>query len=228
MWLKRSIERIENALDGGGAAQERAVNAVLERRASYPSDDALLDALLELMPAEQPLCNASLACIARALRVRPSGTSGDDDIDEASQLRFWCTIAERFPLHATGSTFAHTFAHACCADAMLAVGDEDAALARFLDAAELEPELVPEFGDAMAPIAERAGGDAWLRFQVVDLRARINDPEQADDIRERYSELLSEHRHDSAALGRIRPLGELLNRLTDAELLPRAFVRRGD
>jgi tetratricopeptide (TPR) repeat protein len=210
MWLKRFIERVTGPDEPAQAAQ---VGAVLDRRGVFENDQALLDGLLEVLDA--PLEDAALARVARALRVRPAG---DVEIDPGDQLDFWTALARRHP--------ANPYVHACLGDALLAAGRSDEALLPLLEAIELEPSLVAEFGDDLAPLAGRAGGLEHLRYQLADLRARLDDPDEAEEVRERYSEMLEDYRGNEPAMARIRALGAVINQLAAAGKLPRAFVRR--
>ena len=209
MWLKRFIERVTGPDE---PAQATRVGAVLDRRGVYDDDQAFLTALLAVLDA--PLEDAALARVARALRVRP----GEIDVDPEAQLDFWTALARRHPKS--------PYVHACLGDALLASGRSDEALRPLLEAIELEPSLVAEFGDDLAPLAGRAGGLDHLRYQLADQRARLDDPDEADEVRERYSELLEDYRGNEPAMERIRALGAFINQLVAEDKLPRAFVRR--
>lgn len=223
-WLKRFIERVlDRSRSDRPTSQERRVEDVLFKRSLYDSPEAFLEDLLAELPPDEPLEDAALARIVRALR----GPRGDaaDEIDEAheAKLGFWRTLAERFP--------DHPYAVACHGHALLVAEESSAALQRFLGAFALDPALFDEFADEIEGIAREHGGEVWLEYRLSGLRARIesccDSEEEADLIREQYSELLDEHRGDAAALARIREVGKRIAELTDAEKLPRAMVRRG-
>lgn len=214
MWLARFIDRMLDP-EGGTRGQERRVQQVLDRRGTYDHDEALFEALLKVLPASEPLEQASLARIIRALRLEPAG---ELELDADAELSFWAALGQRFPDNA--------YVQACWGDGLRAADRTAEALDHLLRAFELDPSLVDEFSDDVEPLAERAGGEAWLRYRICDLRSRFDDPEHADEIREVYSELLEDHRGDPASMARLRELGRQINELTAADKLPRAFVRR--
>jgi len=224
MWLRRFIERVlDRSRSDRLTTQERRVEDALYKRSLYESPEAFLDELLAQLPPDERLEDAALARIVRALR----GPRGDvaDEIDEAheAKLEFWRALAERFPDHA--------YAVACHGHALLVAEQRSGALERFLQAFTLDPSLFDEFGDELESVARSQGGGAWVRYQLCGLRARVesccDSEEEADLIREQYSELLDEYRGDEAALQEIRAVGKRIAELTDAEKLPRAMVRRG-
>ncbi len=221
MWLDGLIDRISGLGDRlagreptGDADQAQRVRAVLDRRGLYDGDDAFLDALLAALPADQPLTATSLAQVARALRVRPQ----ELDVNAAAEIDFWRRLAERFP--EDGGV------RACLSSALVDDQQQQRALEAALDAVDRDPALVAELADEVTALADRAGGHASLRLELAELAARLDEPDDADDIRERYSELLEDHRSDGAATAHIRRLGARINQLTAAGKLPRAFVRR--
>lgn len=224
MWLKRFIERVlDRSRSDRLTAQERRVEDVLFKRSLYESPEAFLEELLAQLPPDEPLEDAALARIVRSLR----GPRGDaaDEIDEAheAKLEFWRGLSNRFPDHA--------YALACHGHALLVAEERAAALQRFLGAFALDPLLFAEFGDDLETVAREQGGEAWLGYQLCGLRARIegccDSEDEADHIREQYSELLEEHRDDEAALDKVRELGKRIAELTAENKLPRAMVRRG-
>lgn len=221
MWLDGLIDRISGLGDrlagrepAAGADQDHRVRAVLDRRGLYDGDGAFLDALLAALPVTDPLTATSLARIARALRVRPQ----ELDVDAAAEIDFWRRLADRFP--DDGGV------RACLSSALVDDQQQQLALAAALDAVDRDPSLVAELADEVTALADRAGGHASLRLELAELIARLDEPEEADDIRERYSELLEDHRGDGTATAHIRRLGARINQLTAAGKLPRAFVRR--
>jgi hypothetical protein len=214
MWLARFIDRWLDGGDGAGE-QARRVQDVLDGRGAYADDAALFEALLRVMPAGEPLEQTSLAHIVRALRVDPAG---EVDLDPDAELAFWAALGARFPDDA--------YIQACWGDGLRASDRRAEGLERLLRAFELDPSLVDEFADDVELLAERSGGQVWLRYRICDLRSRLDDPDQSDDIRELYSELLEDHRDDPASMARLRALGRQINELTAEDKLPRAIVRR--
>ncbi len=225
MWLDGLIDRLSGRISGLGdriSGRDRAgdaeaaarVQEVIDRRGLFDGDRAFLDALLAAMPAGDPLAAVSLARVAQALRVRPQ----ELDLDAAAEIAFWQRLAERFPDHGG--------VRACLSSALVDDQQQQPALAAALDAVERDPSLVAELADEVTSLAARAGGHASLRLEIAELIARLDEPDDADDIRERYSELLEDHRGDGPATARIRQLGARINQLTAAGKLPRAFVRR--
>jgi len=219
MWLDGLIDRISGLGDRLGGRepaddQDRRVRAVLDRRGLHDGDVAFLEALLAALPAAEPLLAASLARVARGLRVRPQ----ELDLDAAAEIDFWQRLAERFP--DDGGV------RACLSSALVDDQQQQRALDAALDAVERDPSLVAELADEVTALADRAGGHASLRLELAELAARLDEPDEADDIRERYSELLEDHRSDGTATAHIRRLGARINQLTAAGKLPRAFVRR--
>jgi len=224
MWLKRFMERVlDRSPSGRSTPQERRVEDVLYKRSLYDDPNAFFAALLAQLPPDEPLDGGALARIMRGLR----GPRGDaaDEIDEAHEavLTFWRELAERFPDNA--------YAVACYGHALLVADERAQALDRFLFACALDSTLFGEFGDELEPVARGQGGGAWLGYRLCALRARVEgcdeSAEEADLLREQYSELLDEYRGDDAAVQQIREVGRRITQLTEAGSLPRAMVRRG-
>lgn len=118
------------------------------------------------------------------------------------------------------------------ADALLAAGRRDEAMAQYLAVFERDPGLLVELGGDLEKIAAEMGGDVWLDYRLAGLRAAIDDAGQADDggdtdwVREVYGELLEEHRDDAARLARVRAVGRLIDAAVERGDLPRALIRR--
>lgn len=99
-------------------------------------------------------------------------------------------------------------------------------LAELLDRCEQDPTLVAAVPPAVAQ-SLREEGNMRLRWQIVELRAQVARATADDDrIRERYSELLDEHRSEPGALASLRPVGEEIRRLEEQGLLPNTLVAR--
>jgi hypothetical protein len=222
MSLARFIDRLFGARSGDASSdQARRVDELLYRHSLFDSPGRFADALLAALPAGEPPAPEVLARVARGLRDDHVDGAGFDEAGAEAAVRFWQTLAGRFP--------ADAYVAACHADALLAAGRADEATGRFLDAFERDPSLFDEFDGDLEPLARRAGGAAWLRHQLARLRALLAGDldDTGDEIREAYSELLDEHAGDRAALELIRPLGRRIEELEAAGALPRAFIRRG-
>lgn len=227
MWFKRFINSVlARRSRGGGSEQERRIAELLALRAEYPGLRSFLNAVLDALPPEEPLQDATVARMARSLRGIHADRLFADEAELAEHAEFWFRVSYNFPDSA--------YARACYADILAAADDVDGALAHFADAFDAKPELLFEFGNEVYDMAKRAGGDIWLRYQIACLRAALDQgahdavaDEDDDYVRELYSELLEEYRDDPAAMRRILHIGAQLRDLEAEDRLPRAIVRRG-
>jgi len=122
------------------------------------------------------------------------------------------------------------------ADVLLAEGRRDEAMAEFLAVFSREPTLLDHFSARLDPIAGELGGEVWLAYRLIGLRAALeaartpsfssDADELAELLRESYVELLEEHRGSSEATQRIRAIGRLIDEATSRGELPRALIRR--
>jgi hypothetical protein len=123
------------------------------------------------------------------------------------------------------------------ADALLAAGRREEGMAEYLEIFARDPGLVVELGPGIEQVAAEVGGDVWLDFRLVGLRAAldvaaaavaaVDDDADAEWVREAYGELLEEHRDDGARLARIREVGRLIDAAVERGDLPRALFLRG-
>ena len=120
------------------------------------------------------------------------------------------------------------------ADALLAAGRREEGMAEYLEIFARDPGLVVELGPGIEQVAAEMGGDVWLDFRLVGLRAAldvaaaaVDDDADAEWVREAYGELLEEHRNDGARLARIREVGRLIDAAVERGDLPRALFLRG-
>ena len=84
---------------------------------------------------------------------------------------------------------------------------------------------VRETGDALAV---DVGGELALRWRIAVLRSVMNDPPDADAVREFYGELVDRYRDDPKALAIVKPLGDEIRRLESEGSLPSTLVIRSD
>lgn len=103
-------------------------------------------------------------------------------------------------------------------------------MAGYLAVFARDPGLLVELGGELEPVAAELGGDVWLEFRLLGLRAGLEGaPRSTDDadwVREAYGELLEEFRGDAVRLARIRAVGRLIDAAVERGDLPRALVRR--
>lgn len=132
-----------------------------------------------------------------------------------------------------GSAVDHQLqARAGRAAALLASGRREEAMAEYLAVLARDPGLLVELGDEPERVAAELGGEVWLEYRLLALRAALDAPGAAeadgdtDWVREVYGELLEEHRGDRARLARIRAVGRLIDAAVARGDLPRALVRR--
>lgn len=204
--------------------QERRVAALLDRREQFAELAAFLSALIDLLAREPALEDGSVARLALAL----------DGEDMGPAARFWAELSARFPDHALVA--------ACHGNALLRDGRDEEAVGRFTTALGLDPQVVVELEDGARELACALGGPLWLRYQLAELRVLLaeledgadgadEDPDAAEElgeeVRERYSELLDEHRDDPEALAQIREVGAIIAHLERDGLLPQCLIRRG-
>src|SRR5690606_3520016 len=140
---QRVVERLEHHAEAGELAALAADLGAELSRGQAPSEPAL-------------------ARIARAF--------DQCEADDAVRVRFWQTLAERFPDHA--------YILACLGDALLYAGHDADAMSAFLAAFEIAPALVETFDDA-ADLAHSLGGMPWLTYQLAELRAALAAAEAA-------------------------------------------------
>ncbi len=129
-----------------------------------------------------------------------------------------------------GAADAELHALARRADALLAAGHRDEAMAQYLAVFARDPGLLVELGGELERVAAEMGGDVWLDYRLAGLRAALEQEgdgaDDADWVREVYGELLEEHRGDAARLTRIREVGRLIDAAVERGDLPRALIRR--
>lgn len=114
------------------------------------------------------------------------------------------------------------------ADALLAADRPEEAMADYLAVFARDPGLFVELGVELEQVAARIGGDVWLEYRLLGLRAALEAAgDDGDWVREAYGELLEEHRGDPARLARIRAVGRLIDAAVERGDLPRALIRRG-
>jgi hypothetical protein len=122
---------------------------------------------------------------------------------------------------------AELHARARRADALLAAGRKADAMAEYLAVFARDPGLLVELGAEVERVACDLGGDVWLEYRLLALRAGLEGAaDDADWVREAYGEILEEHRDDPARVARIRAVGRLIDAAVTRGDLPRALVRR--
>ncbi len=112
------------------------------------------------------------------------------------------------------------------AQALLAAGRKADAMADYLAVFARDPGLLVELGAELEPVAAELGGEIWLEFRLLGLRAGLEGAADDDWVREAYGELLEEYRDDPVRLARIRAVGRLIDAAVARGDLPRALVRR--
>jgi hypothetical protein len=179
------------------SAQAKQVLDVLNSRQSFAAAGPWLGRVLELLPAGSQLQDDTLQALVSHLR----GGYGDEYVkigaDLAAHLRFWQTLAARFP---DRPRLAGIFA-----DTLLIGGRIPEALDRFLEAFEADPTLLYQFGGELYDHMKEAGGRRWLRYRLAIVRAALADHPRDDDyIRDQLDEIRREFANDSEALPEIR------------------------
>ena len=177
----------------------------MNSRKRYPDAQAWFEALLALLPNGQDLEEETLHALESHLR---GGYAEEylkigDDLPE--HLRFWKTLAERFPTKpkALGNY----------ADTLLLAGKVPEAADTFLAAFQKDPALIYEFGGELYDVMKELGGRHWLEYQLTVLRAAVAEPEvNRDYIRETAHLLRGEFRNDPEALCRINEIAGDANR----------------
>jgi hypothetical protein len=122
---------------------------------------------------------------------------------------------------------AELHARARRAEAQLAAGHKAEAMAGYLAVFARDPGLLVELGAELEPVAAELGGEIWLEFRLLGLRAGLEGAaDDPDWVREAYGELLEEYRDDPVRVARIRAVGRLIDAAVARGDLPRALVRR--
>jgi tetratricopeptide (TPR) repeat protein len=176
--------------------QVRQVLDVLNARQRYPDAHAWFEGLLALLPKGQELEEET----ERALESHLRGGYGAEYVkigdDLREHLRFWKTLAERFPEKPKML--------ANYADTLLLAGQIPEAMDTFLAAFQKDPVLVYKFGGELHDFMKELGGPRWLEYQLTLLRAALAEPEiNRDYIRETLDSLRREFKNDPEALRRI-------------------------
>ncbi len=176
--------------------QAQQVLDILNARGSFPNARVWFDGLLDLLPKCQEFEEDTLVALESHLR----GGYGSEYLkigdDLREHLRFWKTLAERFPEKpkALGNY----------ADTLLLAGHIPEAMDAFLAAFEKNPVLVYKFGGELYDYMKEMGGERWLGYQLALLRAALAEPEpDRGYIGETLDSLRSEFRNDPEALRRI-------------------------
>ena len=109
----------------------------------------------------------------------------------------------------------------------MAPPEDTARLEGLVRACEADLAQVAAARSQAAALADAIGGELGFRWAVVDLRAILAAPPPDDDsVRERYGELLDQHREHPERLATLRLIGDEIRRLEEAGVLPSALVVR--
>lgn len=148
-------------------------------------------------------------------------------------LSFWRRVHTRFSQD-NDCRWAYAVALAEEAEWHQATAPPETSLNLFLRASETDCScLTLDEATRFEELAEARGGEAWVRFQISSLRLKLDQnfvrnlsEDEADSIRETYSELLDENAENPTSLSRIKEVGKLIIAAERAGRLPTAFVRR--
>jgi len=207
-WLERLRDRVAGPRESAAA---RRVREAIEARGAA----ADLAAWLAAVEAACGGADASALALVAAEVPTEAPTDGGDG---AAILAFWRAIADRH---------GQPWLRVRRAEAELAAGDNRAALDLYLDACETSTDLALDESDRVEPLAAAAGGEALFRWQLALLRAYLDHvPDDADWIRERYSELLDGYRDQPDRLARLYELGARIREMEAAGELPQTMVVR--
>lgn len=174
--------------------QARRVQDVLEKRNAYTSTQDWLESVLGAFLTDEPLHDDSLSILEQQLRGGYGWeyTKIQDEYDE--HISFWRRLVQRFPKNPK--------LLGILADTLLLAGRKDEALDLFLDAFHQEPTLVYEFGGELNDLFREKGGEYWLEYQLVLIRAALktDNEEYAQEVLRR---LLEDYREDETAMKKI-------------------------
>ena len=174
--------------------QAQMAKDVLDKRNLYSSTQDWLESLLALFHAEETMQDDSLDLVEQELRGGYGWeyTKIQDEYNE--HISFWRRLAQRFPEKPK--------LKGILADTLLLAGRKDEALDLSLEAFRLDPILVYKFGGELNDFYKEKGGEHWLDYQLVLVRAAL-ESENEEYAREVYQRLLEEHRGDEAAMKKI-------------------------
>ncbi|MEM9490563.1 MAG: hypothetical protein AAGC55_15555 [Myxococcota bacterium] len=193
------------------------------------------------------LGQALLAELERGDRFGPSevaalaGALESGDLGDEVRAKLWSAMVARAPERG--------LLRIGCGDTLLAMGRQREAAEILIEAVERAPAEVDEFVEDIAAVVAGVGdsdddraGALHMRLHLAQLRAALRDIADGDssgqssalggglaaeDVRERYSELLESSRDYGPVLAQVRELGAVIRELEERGVLPQAFMRRG-
>jgi hypothetical protein len=104
-------------------------------------------------------------------------------------------------------------------------------LATLVARGEADPRAIAgsrEVRDTGDALAEQVGGALALRWRIAVLRSCIGSPQDADEVRELYGEMVDRYRDDPAALRELRALGDDIRARESSGSLARTMVARSE
>jgi tetratricopeptide (TPR) repeat protein len=174
--------------------QARSLKQVIDQRIQSANTGKWLEKLLEVLRDWDHLMDDSLRLLEHELRGGYGWEYTKIQNEYEEHIAFWRSLEQRFSDQPK--------LLGILADTLLLAGHRDEALDLFLGAFQQDPALVYEFGGELYDFYLEKGGEHWLEYQLVLIRAALKKDNE-DYAKEVYRRLLEEYRGDKAAMDKI-------------------------
>jgi tetratricopeptide (TPR) repeat protein len=174
--------------------QARSLKQVIDERSQYSNTREWLEKLLAVLRGDPRLRDDSLSFLEHELRGGYGWEYTKIQEEYEEHITFWRSLAQQFNDQPR--------LLGILADTLLLAGHRDEALDQFLEAFRQDPNQVYKFGGELHDFYLEKGGEYWLEYQLVLVRAALKTGNE-DYAKEVYRRLLDEYRNDGAAMKKI-------------------------